>query len=111
MDAIEFNSDGISVLITPPLTILDMKGQIYVTNAHIPYGCIHISALNGTKIGRISMTNPQLRNPHGIAIDLQDSIYVADISNVRVIKLLINGTVAQSYKTAPTLQYPYDVKT
>jgi sugar lactone lactonase YvrE len=89
---------------------LDMKDQIYVTDADIPYGYIHIFASNGTEIGRISTTNPQLRNPHGIATDLQGNIYVADSGNTRVIKLLINGTIIQSYKTTPPLQYVYDVK-
>jgi DNA-binding beta-propeller fold protein YncE len=89
---------------------LDMQGQMYVTDADIPYGCIHIFASNGTEIGRISTTNPPLRNPHGIATDLQGNIYVADSGNSRVIKLLINGTIVQSYTTTPPLQYAYDVK-
>jgi sugar lactone lactonase YvrE len=89
---------------------LDMKDQIYVTDADIPYGYIHLFASNGTEIGTISTNNPPLRNPHGIAIDLQNNIYLADSGNVRVVKLLTNGTIVQNYKTTPPLQYPYDVK-
>ena len=89
---------------------LNMQNQIYVLDADIPYGYIHIFASNGTEIDRISTTNPQLKNPNGIAIDLQNNIYVADSGNVRVIKLLINGTIVQNYQTIPPLQYPYDVK-
>ncbi|CAF4620479.1 unnamed protein product, partial [Rotaria sp. Silwood2] len=54
--------------------------------------------------------NPPLKNPHGIATDLQGNLYVADSGNVRVIKLLINGTIIQNYQTTPPLQYVYDVK-
>jgi hypothetical protein len=89
---------------------LDKNDQIYVMDADIPYGYIHIFASNGTELGRISTTNPPLRNPHGIATDLQGNIYVADSGNMRVIKLLTNGTIVQSYKTTPPLQYPYNVK-
>lgn len=89
---------------------LDKNDQIYVMDGDIPYGYIHIFASNGTELDRISTTNPPLRNPHGIAIDLQGNIYVADSGNIRVIKLLTNGTIVQSYKTTPPLQYPYDVK-
>ena len=94
----------------PVALALNTKGQIYVMDADIPYGYIHIFASDGTETGRISTANPQLRNPHGIAIDVQDNIYVADSGNGRVIKLLANGTVVQTYKTVPPMQYPYDVK-
>ena len=94
----------------PVALALDMNDQIYITDADIPYGYIHIFAPNGTEIGRISTANPQLRNPHGTAIDLQNNIYIADSGNARVIKLLTNGTIVQSYQTIPPLQYPYDVK-
>ncbi|CAF2950291.1 unnamed protein product [Rotaria sp. Silwood2] len=89
---------------------LNKQDQIYVTDADVPYGYIHIFAPNGTEQGRIYTVNPPLRNPHGIAVDLQDNLYVADSGNGRVIKLLINGTIIQSYKTTPPLQYVYDVK-
>ncbi|CAF3936133.1 unnamed protein product [Rotaria sordida] len=89
---------------------LDTKNQIYVTDADIPYGYIHMFASNGTEIGRIYTNNPPLKNPHGIATDLQGNLYVADSGNVRVIKLLINGTIIQNYQTTPPLQYVYDVK-
>jgi DNA-binding beta-propeller fold protein YncE len=94
----------------PVSLALDMKGQIYVMDDDIPYGYIHIFASNGTQIGRISTNNPPLRNPHGITIDLQGNLYVADSGNSRVIKLLTNGTIVQTYKTTPPLHYPYDVK-
>jgi hypothetical protein len=67
-------------------------------------------ASNGTEIGKIYTNNPPLKNPHGIAIDLQGDLYVADSGNVRVIKLLINGTIIQNYQTTPPLQYVYYVK-
>ncbi|CAF0808557.1 unnamed protein product [Didymodactylos carnosus] len=89
---------------------LSPKGQMYVTDADVPYGYIHIFESNGTEIGRISTTNPQLKNPHGIAVDLKGNLYVADSGNARVIKLLTDGTVVQTYKTTPPLQYAYDVK-
>ncbi|CAF4848061.1 unnamed protein product [Rotaria sp. Silwood1] len=88
----------------------DNQGQIYVTDADVPYGYIHIFSPNGTEQGRIYTTDPPLRNPHGIAVDLQGNLYVADSSNARVIKLLINGTIIQNYKTIPPLEYVYDVK-
>ncbi|CAF4223210.1 unnamed protein product, partial [Rotaria magnacalcarata] len=89
---------------------LDTKNQIYVTDSNIPYGYIHMFASNGTELDRIYTNNPPLKNPHGIATDLQGNLYVADSGNVRVIKLLINGTIIQNYQTTPPLQYVYDVK-
>ncbi|CAF3835253.1 unnamed protein product [Rotaria sordida] len=89
---------------------LDNKGQIYVSDADVPYGYIHIFASNGTEQGRIYTSNPSLTNPHGIAVDLQGNLYVADSGNARVIKLLINGMIIQVYKTTPSLQFVYDVK-
>ncbi|CAF3820094.1 unnamed protein product [Rotaria sp. Silwood1] len=89
---------------------LDTKNQVYVTDADIPYGYIHMFASNGTEIGKIYTNNPPLKHPHGIATDLQGNLYVADSGNVRVIKLSINGTIIQNYQTTPPLQYVYDVK-
>ncbi|CAF2143272.1 unnamed protein product [Rotaria magnacalcarata] len=90
--------------------ILNNNDAIYVTDADIPYGYIHIFAPNGTETSRIYTSDPALKSPNGISIDLQGNLYVVDSGNSRVIKLFTNGTIIQNYKTTPPLQFPYDVK-
>jgi len=66
--------------------------------------------------GQFGAANNQLNTPAKIAIDLSDSLYIADFNNQRVQKYLLNATTGTTVagnetagNTSTQLNYPTDV--
>ena len=111
------SSANVSQIIDPkphftfPVSITsDDKNQLYVADAYLPDGCIFIFASNATELGEVCTQNPSMKNPNGLSLDSQGNIYIADSGNGRVIKVSVDGSIIQNYRTTPSLVYPYDVK-
>ena len=95
------NSGGISV---------DSSGNIFISNEH---RICKINASNGlitTVAGQImggfsgdgySATSAQLNSPSGVAIDASGNIYIADVGNQRIRKVIIDAPTITSF--SPTV--------